>query len=150
MLHVDILVEENLGAVFELVGVFCGEIASCAALGAVSFDFGVAGKVGLQTVCHVFSLRNDAHAGLNIFQYLGHEQWVMGASKYDGVNLWVYAHQCVYPFLDEVVCARTICLVVLDDGHPQGACYSRHGDIRIEFLYFQPLAVALDGAFGGE
>lgn len=67
MAHVDILMEEDTCAFFELIRILGGKILATSVLGNLVFDRRMALQVGLQTVGHILALRNDAHARLHIF-----------------------------------------------------------------------------------
>ena len=142
--------EEQLGLLLELVGVLGGEIADGVALRTFLFDGGVALEIVLQALRHIFALRDDAHAGGQVLQDFRHEQRVVGAAQDERIDLRVEVHDLVDALLDEVVGAGGVGLVILYQRHPEGAGDAADGDVGEEFLDFQVVALALDGAFGGE
>ena len=74
----------------------------------------------------------------------------MGAAQDDGIDERVGLHQLVDVFLHEVVGPRPLRLALLHQRHPEGAWLPGDADVRVQFLYLQAIAVALDGALGGQ
>ena len=74
----------------------------------------------------------------------------MRAAEDDGVYLRIGHEQLVDAFFYEVVGARGVHFIVFHQGNPEGASHT--GDLYIgrEFLYFERVALALDGAFCGQ
>ena len=74
----------------------------------------------------------------------------MGAAQDGGVDERVALEQLADVFPDEVVGTVGRGLVVFHQGHPQRAGHARDADVGVELAYLQVVALALDGAFGGQ
>ena len=74
----------------------------------------------------------------------------MGAAEDDGIDLGVEAHDLVDTLLDEIVGSGGVGLVVLDEGYPEGAGDTRDLDVGVELADLEGVALAADGALGGE
>ena len=146
----DALIREDARLLAELVLVLRGEVAAGAVLVAGGVDFGMAREVVFQALGHVFALRHYADAARRVLEDFVEQQGVMRAAEDDGVYLRVAQHDGVEAFLHEIVGSGGVVLVVLDEGHPQRAGHARDGDVGPELLYFERVALALDGALGGE
>ena len=70
----------------------------------------------------------------------------MGASQYEAINLRIAGHQVIQTLLDEIVCSRTIVLVVLHQRNPHRAGFSCHHHIGIKFGYLELIGMAFDGS----
>ena len=79
-----------------------------------------------------------------------HEQWVVRAAEYDGVDGWVAPHEAVDAFLHEVVGTGAVGFVGLHDGSPQRTRLAGDGDVGKELPYLHGVAVGAYGAFCGE
>ena len=144
------LVQEHPGRIAELVGVLGGEVVDAAVSRTLALHLGMAYEIVAQARGHILALSHYAHPGVHIFHNLGHEQGVMGASEYDGIDVGIERHELVDALLYEIVGARAVGLVVLHERHPEGAGHARHADVREELVYLEVVAVALDGALGGQ
>ena len=142
--------EENLGLLLELFGVLGGEIAGGGVLGAALLHLGMAFEVGFKASGDVFALRDDADTSGEVFEDLRHEQGVVGAAEDNGIDLRILAHNLVDAFLDEVVGAWGVGLVVLDEGYPEGTGDASDLDVGVKLADLEIVALALDSAFGGE
>ena len=81
-----------------------------------------------------------------MFAYLGEEQGIVGATKYQAVDARVFAHQFVEALFDEVIGTLAIGFIGLYNGSPKGTCLPRDDDVGIEFADFHLVTPALDGA----
>ena len=74
----------------------------------------------------------------------------MGAAEDDSVDLGVEAHELVNALLHEIVGSWGVGLVVFHERYPEGTGDARDLQVGIELTDLQVLALALDGALGGE
>ena len=112
--------EEELGLLLESVGVFGGEVVGLGVFGTALLNLRMALQVAFQALGYVFALGDDADTGREVFEYLRHEQGIMGAAEDQGIDLRIKAHDLVVALLDEIVGAWGVGLVVFDEGHPEG------------------------------
>ena len=144
------LFEESLGALLKLIGILGSEILTGSTEGELLAQRRVVIKVAGQTFGDVFALRDDTHAGLDILQNLGKKDGIMGTAQDDGVDGGILAHEFVNALLDKIIGAGAVGFVILDKGHPERAGYTADTDIGKEFGYFDVVAMAAHGAFGGQ
>ena len=107
-------------------------------------------QIILQTVCHILSLWHHSHAIGKILHDAAHEQWIMGATQDDGIDVLIHTHQLVDALLDEIISTRTISLVSLYDSSPKRTSHSAYLDIRPELTNLHLVACTLDGSLCGK
>ena len=92
MLGLYTLMKEDTGRLIKLFGILSGKIAACGTGSAHSSHLFMSVQIVFQTRRHIVALRYNAHPGPHIFQYLGHEQWIVRAAEDDRVDLGILAH----------------------------------------------------------
>lgn len=116
--HVEMPGEENGGGIGELVGALGGVEMRCGVAGKACVDFGMAGEVVGEAICHDVALREEAHApGQDLLNLRG-EEWIVGAGEHHGVDVMTLGHELVGVFADEVVGTGLIVFSILDEGDP--------------------------------
>ena len=149
-LHVDVFVKEDESAFLEFLRILCGQVAAGSPFRASMLHLGMATEVVGKAVGNIFALGDDFDAAGHVFQDFIQQQRVMGASEDDGVNLGIGHEELVNALLDKIVGSGRVHLVVFYQWHPEGACHAADSDVRGELLYFELIALALDGSLGGE
>lgn len=113
----------------KLVGALGGVVFHRGMARTAGIHVGMAVQVVVQTAGDVLALGYHFDTLGHELLYRGQEDGVVGAAQDEGIDGGVGLKNVVDALLDEVVGTRSARLIVLDDGHPEGARHTRDGDI---------------------
>ncbi len=134
----------------KLVGAFGGKIPAMAVFSASTFYLGMAVEVVGETIgdyralCDYFCRRGC------VFAYFVVKQWVVGATKYHGVDVGLLVKESVDVLLYEVVSSRRVGFSVLDKWNPHGACLGVGRKSGMQFGNFHVVALTFYRAWCAE
>lgn len=149
MLYVYVRMKEDAGALLESLGRLGGVETHGASRGAQAVHIGVAAEVVIEAARYVLSLRHDADAlGCRLVDGV-HEEWVVGATKDDGVDERILGEQLGDALTDKKICSLALALACLYDGSPEGACLTCHLNVGVELGYLQIVTLTAHGALSG-
>lgn len=144
------LAKEDGGGFFEFAFAFRSQEAAVASLGATGIHLRMALQIRLQALGYIFSLCNDADIRGGELPYLVQQQWVVGASQYDGINLWVFLQKAADVLLYKIIGSLGLVFVVFYQWNPQGASFPHYCNIGKEFMYFQRIGFGFDSTGSGK
>ncbi len=121
-----------------------------AAFAAASVQVGMALQVMGEAPGNHLPLGNEPDPGGDKAADFVHQQGVMGACQYDGVNCRRLFHEQSNVFLDEIISPRSVVFIVFHQRNPHGTGLLVDLDIRKELFNLDGIGTRLDRAAGGQ
>ena len=148
-LCLNLLAHENGRFRAERFCLFSGEEMCRASLREPPFHLRMACEVAAQALGHIAALLDDSHALGHELADLAKQQGIVCAAQDDTVDEGVATKQILDALAHEIICSGTVVFLVLHQGHPHGAGFARHLDVRTELGELQLVGVAANGALRG-